>query len=872
MQIPPQITPMMRQYLESKAQYPDAVLMWRLGDFYEMFFDDAKTVSKALGLTLTARDCGLPERAPMCGVPHHAVENYLARLIKQGFKVAVCEQMEDPATAKGLVRREVTRVLTPGTVTETNMLDDSKNNYLAVLALFGEKAGLCFADVSTGAFACTLLQGMRLAGQIQSELGRIAPSELLLNSEAAGNPLIRNFANTRLSSMVHELPEVYFDPIISESALQGQFGDSACEGLINAPEAVCAAGACLRYLAETQRNELRNFGRLDVYGEASFMRLDASTLRNLELTETLRTREKRGSLLWVMDNCKTAMGKRTLRSWLEKPLLGIGAITRRHGAVGELVDAPAMREDLSFLLGGMQDMERLITRIVYNSANAQTLRALSQTAVQVPKILDTLIGCKSALLSELFDSLDPLEDISAMIERAICETPPFSVREGGMIREGFHRELDELRVLVTDSKGYLAGIAKQEQENTGINKLKVGYNRVFGYYLEVPNSQSGLVPPHYVRKQTLTNCERYITQELKELESKVLGAQERITRLEYELFDRIRQKTAAQIARVQKTARALADLDALCSFAQTATECHYCRPEVCADGAIHIESGRHPVIERMKGAAPFVPNDTVLDRESNCCIILTGPNMAGKSTYMRQVALICLLAQAGSFVPAERARLCVLDGIFTRIGASDDLAAGQSTFLVEMSEVANILSAATANSLLVLDEIGRGTSTYDGMSIARAVLEHCADKKKLGAKTLFATHYHELTSLEDEVAGVKNYNIAVKKRGDELTFLRKIMPGGADDSYGIEAAKLAGVPESVVRRAKLILAKLEDSGKAPPPKNIKAVQVDDGQMSFASEAHRAILRRLAALDVNTMTPFETMQTLFSFAREAKNCT
>ncbi|MCL2023209.1 MAG: DNA mismatch repair protein MutS [Oscillospiraceae bacterium] len=866
MQIPENITPMMRQYLEAKNQNPDAVLLWRLGDFYEMFFEDALTVSKALGITLTARDCGLDERAPMCGVPHHAIENYLARLIKQGFKVAICEQMEDAAAAKGLVRREVTRILTPGTVTDGSMLDDSKNNFLAVLALFGTKAGLCFADASTGAFSCTLLQGKGLVMQIQTELARIAPSELLLNSEAAGDNSIRAFATNNLNSMLQELPEVYFDHIIGESALQGHFEEEMCEKLLRLPEAVRAAGACLRYLNETQRNDLGNFSKLELYGEDSFMRLDASTLRNLELTETIRTREKRGSLLWVMDNCSTAMGKRTLRSWLEKPLLNLAAITRRHGAVAELAAATALCEDLRLLLGSMQDMERLITRVVYNSANSQILRALSATAMQVPKILDTLIGCKSTLLSEIFESLDTLEDMSSLIERAICDEPPFSIREGGMIRDGYHRELDELRRMVTDNKGFLAQIAASEQEKTGISKLKIGYNRVYGYYLEVPNSQREKIPSHYIRKQTLTNCERYITQELKELEARVLGAQERITRLELEIYEHIRKKTAAQVVRVQKTARALADLDALCSFATTAAQCNYCQPEMSAGGEIEIFEGRHPVVERMKGATPFVPNDTKLDKNDNRCVILTGPNMAGKSTFMRQTALICLLAQAGSFVPATRARLCVLDGIYTRIGASDDLAAGQSTFLVEMSEVANILGAATGNSLLVLDEIGRGTSTYDGMSIARAVLEHCADRKKLGAKTLFATHYHELTCLESEVEGVKNYNIAVKKRDDQLIFLRKIVPGGADDSYGIEAAKLAGVPESVVRRAKSVLKKLEEEdGRERTPEKERETTA---QVSFADESQNSLIRKLKKMDVNTVTPLEALRILFEITAEA----
>ncbi|MDR0883608.1 MAG: DNA mismatch repair protein MutS [Oscillospiraceae bacterium] len=868
--IPASITPMMRQYLEAKAQNPDAVLFWRLGDFYEMFFDDAVTVSRALGLTLTARDCGLPERAAMCGVPHHAIETYLARLIKQGFKVAVCEQMEDPAQAKGLVRREVTRILTPGTVIEGSMLDDGRNNFLAVLARFDDRAGLCFADVSTGAFSCCLLQGAHLGESIRAELARINPSELLLNEAAAADTALRSFANTRLQTMLQALPESYFDPIITQSALEGHFGQEALEPLLAAQESIRAAGACLRYLAETQRGELGHMRTLEFYGESAFMRLDAATLRNLELTETLRSREKRGSLLWVMDCCRTAMGKRTLRSWLEKPLLNIGTITRRHSAVEELVNAAAVREDLLLLLASMQDMERLITRIVYASANAQTLRALAVTAAVVPKILDTLIVCKSTLLAELFESLDPLEDVSALVERAISDEPPASTREGGMIRDGFHKELDELRALIADSKGYLAGIAQKEAEKTGIRKLKIGYNRVYGYYLEVPNSQKTLVPEHYIRKQTLTDKERYITQELKELESKVLGAQERITRIEFELFERVRTKTAAQVARVQKTARALAELDALCALAQTAAQANYVRPDMCTDGVLHIVGGRHPVVERMQGAAPFVPNDTDLNTDECRCMILTGPNMAGKSTYMRQVALICLLAQAGSFVPASSARLTVLDGIYTRIGASDDLSAGQSTFLVEMSEVAAILSAATPGSLLILDEIGRGTSTYDGMSIARAVLEHCADKKKLGAKTLFATHYHELTDLEDSIAGVKNYNIAVKKRGDELTFLRKIVPGGADDSYGIEAAKLAGVPESVVKRARVVLAQLERDANVGARHDVP-LPTDDTQISFAREAQSALLRQLARLDVNTLTPFEAMQTLFDAAQSARSC-
>ena len=864
-----ELTPMMKQYFQIKENYPDTILMFRLGDFYEMFFEDAKLVSAELELVLTGRDCGQEERAPMCGVPFHSADSYIARLVAKGYKVAICEQLEDPALAKGIVKRDVTRVLTPGTVIESTMLDEGKNNFLACICVVKDCVGLCFADISTGSVHATQFERKNSQRRIINELGRFAPSEIIINSAVLELSQVTDFVKTRLRSSCDLLDDSCFDLSKASGTLLKHFDISSLSqlSLENADGAVCAIGASMEYLKSVQKTELENIKSIDYYGESSFMRLDVSTLRNLEITETMRNREKKGSLLWVLDKTKTSMGKRMLRSWLEQPLLNIAKITKRHNAVAELVENPSMRDDIIEALTGCQDMERLITRIAYSTANARELRGLSSTLNRLPAIKNILSDSKSSLLSDLQNEILPLEDLADIIDRAIVEEPPFSVREGGMINDGFNEELDSLRDIVANGKGYIADIQLCEQERTGIKKLKIGYNRVFGYYIEVSNSFKELVPDDYIRKQTLTNCERFITQELKELESKVLGAQERIVRLEYEIFDSVRKKAAEKLFEIQKTASAVASVDVLCSYARVASENNYCNPVMNAGERISVADGRHPVVEKMIDF-PFVPNDTVLDCADDRCAIITGPNMAGKSTYMRQVALICLMAQAGSFVPALSAELCVVDGIFTRIGASDDLASGSSTFMVEMTEVADILKNASSNSLIIFDEIGRGTSTFDGMSIARAVLEFSADKRRLGAKTLFATHYHELTELENSVAGVKNYNIAVKKRGDDITFLRRIIKGCADGSYGIEVAKLAGVPNSVVERAKVVLKELEGEGLKVPVKVYN--DEPEMQMSFGSSNANDIVDKLKKIDVNTLTPIEAMSVLYDLTKQANN--
>ncbi len=866
-----ELTPMMKQYFQVKENYPDTILMFRLGDFYEMFFDDAKTVSAELDLVLTGRDCGQEERAPMCGVPFHSADSYIARLVAKGYKVAICEQLEDPALAKGIVKRDVTRVLTPGTVIESTMLDESKNNFLGCIFASKKFTGLCFADISTGSVHVTQFESKNSQKRVINELGRFMPSEIIINADVLKLTQVTDFVKSRLHSSCDILDDDCFDLSKASASIMKHFGVSSLSDLSlgEAESAVCALGASMDYLKSVQKTELENIKDINFYGESSFMRLDVSTLRNLELTETMRNREKRGSLLWVLDKTKTSMGKRMLRTWIEQPLLNMAKIIKRHAAVGELVDNPLVREDIIDLLTGCQDLERLITRIAYSTANARELKGLSSTLNRLPQIKECLSLCKSSMLSELESEILPLEEIASLIDDAIVEEPPFSVREGGMIKDGFNSEIDELRDIVNNGKGYIADIQLREQEKTGIKKLKIGYNRVFGYYIEVSNSFKELVPEEYIRKQTLANCERYITQELKELESKVLGAQERIVRLEYEVFDSVRKKTAEHLYEIQKTAAAVAATDVICSFSRVASENNFCCPTMNASDRINIINGRHPVVEKMIDF-PFVPNDTVLDCGDNRSAIITGPNMAGKSTYMRQVALICLMAQAGSFVPASSAELCILDGIFTRIGASDDLASGSSTFMVEMNEVADILKNATSKSLIIFDEIGRGTSTFDGMSIARAVLEYAADKKKLGAKTLFATHYHELTELENSVNGVKNYNIAVKKRGDDITFLRRIVSGCADGSYGIEVAKLAGVPSAVVERAKVVLAELENENGRPVMPAVINNDEPQMQLSFGNSNAESIVEKLKNIDVNTLTPIEAMGILYDLSRQANN--
>ena len=864
-----ELTPMMKQYFQIKENYPDTILMFRLGDFYEMFFEDAKKVSAELELVLTGRDCGQEERAPMCGVPFHSADSYIARLVAKGYKVAICEQLEDPALAKGIVKRDVTRVLTPGTVIESAMLDEGRNNFLACIFASKNSIGLCFADISTGSVHLTQFERKNSERKVINELGRFSPSEIIINSDALKLAQVTDFIKNKLRSSCDLLDDECFDLSKASATIMKHFNVSSLSALSleGADGAVSALGASMDYLRSVQKTELENIKDIDFYGFGSFMRLDVSTLRNLEITETMRNREKRGSLLWALDKTKTSMGKRMIRSWLEQPLLNIARITKRHNAVSELVENPLLRDDIIESLTGCQDIERLITRIAYSTANARELRGLSSTLERLPAIKNCLSGCKSSLLGELDAGILPLEELAETINNAIVDEPPFSVREGGMIKDGFNSELDDLRDIVNNGKGYIADIQIREQERTGIKKLKIGYNRVFGYFIEVSNSYKELVPEDYIRKQTLTNCERFITQELKELESKVLGAQERIVRLEYEIFDTVRKKAAEHLFEIQKTASAVASVDVLCSFARVASENNYCCPTMNAGDRVVITDGRHPVVEKMIDF-PFVPNDTVLDCGDNRCAIITGPNMAGKSTYMRQVALICLMAQAGSFVPALSAELCVVDGVFTRIGASDDLASGSSTFMVEMNEVADILKNATSHSLIIFDEIGRGTSTFDGMSIARAVLEYSADKRKLGAKTLFATHYHELTELENSVQGVKNYNIAVKKRGDDITFLRRIISGCADGSYGIEVAKLAGVPNSVVERAKVVLRELEGEGLRAPVVRAETTE-PEMQISFGSSNADEILEKLKNIDVNTLTPIEAMSTLYELTKQAK---
>ena len=868
------LSPMMEQYFQIKQNYPDTLLFFRLGDFYEMFFDDAKTASKELELVLTGRDCGQEERAPMCGVPFHSADSYIAKLVSRGYKVAICEQVEDPATAKGIVKRDVVRIVTPGTVIESNMLDESKNNYLASVFLTDKNCGLAFIDVSTGEVHLDRADSGDSVAHILNRLGCYNPSEVIINKYGASVKSIIAFIKNRLGVDYQIVSEGDYDIDFLKNLVHSHISDDNNKNEFeNNSSLLYAFGVALQYLRGVQKNELENISEVDFYNESSFLTLDLTARRNLELTETQLRREKKGSLLWVLDHTKTAMGKRLIRNWVEQPLINYSSIILRQNAVEELSANTILLDSLMGCMADMFDIERIMTRVVYGSANAKELRTLSRTIEQLSTIKANLSSVKSKMLSGIFDDIDLLEDVYDLINSSICDDPPLTVRDGGMIRDGYNEELDTLRDIVNNGKGYLSAVEQQEQEKTGIKKLKIGYNRVFGYYIEVTNSFKDLVPEHYIRKQTLANAERYITQELKELESKVLGAQERIVRLEFEIFSGIRSQIASQLERVRVTARAVANLDALCSLAYTAVNNNYTRPVVDTSDEIIIENGRHPVVELMLDGAPFVPNDTHLDCRGNRTAIITGPNMAGKSTYMRQVAVITLMAQIGSFVPASSAKIGIVDRIFTRVGASDDLSAGQSTFMLEMTEVADILKNATSKSLIVFDEIGRGTSTYDGMSIARAVLEYTADKKKIGAKTLFATHYHELTELEDIVDGVNNFNTSVKKRGDDITFLRRIVKGPADGSYGVEVAKLAGVPKAVVENAKKILATLESQAPVNMTQKVAVEEVredDDLQLSFTSSASDSIINKLKSIDVNTLTPIEAMTVLFELQKDAKN--
>ncbi|MBE6538957.1 MAG: DNA mismatch repair protein MutS, partial [Ruminococcaceae bacterium] len=856
---------------EIKKQYKDYLLFYRLGDFYEMFFDDAKVASRELDLTLTGRDCGEAERAPMCGVPFHSSESYIGKLIEKGYKVAICEQTEDPALAKGLVKREVVRVVTPGTLLETNLLSEARNNYLCTVYVCENECGISFADVSTAQVYATEFGGEDMLLHLKNEIGAYAPSEIIFNIGLSKVVSIENFLRERSNALISENQPHRFEYDDAVGAIEAQFGADALEKIRGKRALACAVGALLGYVKETQKGDISYIKELNVYGDGQFLEMDVNTRRNLELTETMRTKEKKGSLLWVLDKTKTAAGARMLRKWIESPLLSAKAIALRQSAVKEFFENFMLREETSVLLSDVLDLERLISKIVYGTANAKDLRAVANTLKVVPEIKKLLSACESPELLRIVKDIDELADVLGAIECSIVDDPPFSVRDGGMIRDGYNADVDYLRSVMSDGKGWIAKIEAEEREVTGIKTLKIGYNRVFGYYIEVTKSFLDMVPDRYIRKQTLTGCERYITQDLKDKESTILGAADKICSLEYDLFQQIRAFVADSSERIQKTAALLATIDVYMSLGAVAAHNKYVCPEVEDGDAIYIKDGRHPVVEQFVKDTYFVPNDVDLDCRQKRLMLITGPNMAGKSTYMRQVALITVMAQIGSFVPASDARIGIVDKVFTRVGASDDLASGQSTFMLEMNEVAYILKNATRRSLIVYDEIGRGTSTFDGMSIARAIAEY-TNSKKIGAKTLFATHYHELTTLEDEFEGIVNYNIAAKKRGDSITFLRKIVKGSTDDSYGIEVAKLAGLPNEVVKRAKEVLSSIEKN--APVFKSSEGAEqadepIDDTLISFDDLMREQAIEELKSVDLNTLSPYEAMQLLFELQRKLK---
>lgn len=860
------MTSMMQQYLDIKNQYKDFILFYRLGDFYEMFFDDAITASRELELTLTGRDCGEPERAPMCGVPFHSCEPYIGKLISKGYKVAICEQMEDPATAKGLVKREVIREITPGTVVESNLLTETKNNYLAAVCIKGRKAGICFADISTGEISATSIENEK--DKILNELGTYSPKEVIVSADKEDAGYIYDFAKTRLLALCEFGMDDIFDYPSASRVVSSQFGTDFLVKYENDETLICAMGAILEYILRTQKTDISYINNLTVYGEGQYLEMDLNTRRNLELCETMRAKEKRGSLFWVLDKTKTSMGARMLRNYVEHPLVDVKKITDRQSAVSELVGNFVLREEISHLLTNVLDLERLMTKVVYGTANGKDLRAVASTVSVIPDIKNLLFTAKSSELSTIRDEMDDLTDIYSAIDGMLVETPPFSIREGGMIKNGYSDDIDYLRGVMTDGKGWISKIEETEREQTGIKTLKIGYNRVFGYYIEVTKSLVSQVPDRYIRKQTLSNCERYITDELKNMEATVLGASDKVCTLEYDMFVSLRNKVADNLKRIQKSANMLARLDVYVSLAEVAMKNNYVCPEVDYSDVIDIKDGRHPVVEQFVKDSYFVPNDTYLNTTSNRLMLITGPNMAGKSTYMRQSALIVVMAQIGSFVPAREARIGVVDKLFTRVGASDDLASGQSTFMLEMSEVAYILANATKRSFIIYDEIGRGTSTFDGMSIAKAIAEYTASKK-IGAKTMFATHYHELTSLEGECDGVVNYNIAAKKRGEDIIFLRKIVKGPTDDSYGIEVAKLAGVPSEVVKRAKAVLAEMIKDGHVSAKNHTEQAEIPM-EMSFEDVGIYEAADRIKKTDINTLTPIEAMNFVFELKKLIDN--
>lgn len=871
---------MMQEYVKRKEQYKDCILLYRIGDFYEMFFDDAKTASKELELTLTGKDCGLPERAPMCGVPYHAIDNYINRLVKNGHKVAVCDQVEDPKKAKGLVKREITRIVTPGTNLDSGAVEEGRNNYLMSVVCVADRFGIAACDVATGEFLMTEVDSV---GKLYDEICKLEPSELICNEALLISGLNIDDLKGRLKILIEPLNDRYFEDEACRNTLKDHFHVQSMEGLgIDTFSCgICAAGALLSYLFETQKTDLSHISTIKPYHSEEYMVLGSATLRNLELTETLREKSKRGSLLWVLDRTKTAMGARTIREWIEQPLLEKDKILLRQDAVEALTRNEIDLSELREYLAPVYDLERLAMRLSYKSANPRDLIALKTSLSMLPPIKEMLGHFSCSLFDDWAGSLDTLADIHDLIEESIIDDPPLAMKDGGIIKDGYNAQVDEYRKAGTDGKKWLADLEAREQKKTGIHTLKVKYNRIFGYCIEVTNSFKDKVPPEYTRKQTLVGSERYTTPELKELEQKILGAEERLTSLEYEIYSGIRDKIGGELIRIQKAAAKIAQIDALASLAYVALHNRYVRPRIRTDGVIHIKNGRHPVVEKMIPNDGFVPNDTTLDNNRKRIAIITGPNMAGKSTYMRQVALIVLMAQIGSFVPADSAEIGIVDRIFTRVGASDDLASGQSTFMVEMTEVANILRNATSRSLLILDEIGRGTSTFDGLALAWAIVEYIADKKLIGAKTLFATHYHELTELEGKIDGVNNYCIAVREKGDSIVFLRKIVKGGADKSYGIQVARLAGVPEAVLARADQLAEQLSKAditegiesltGKQKKTKHVHIDDVDMEQMSFFDTvSDKDILDELNGLDIQTLTPIDALNELYKLQNKLKN--
>ncbi len=880
-----ELTPMMQKYMDTKAEYPGCILFYRLGDFYEMFFEDAVTVSRELELTLTGKSCGLEERAPMCGVPYHAVDGYLNRLVAKGYKVAICEQTEDPKQAKGLVRREVVRVVTPGTILDSQMMDESRNNYIMCIVYLADRYGVSVADVSTGDYFVTELPD---GGKLKDEIFKFTPSEIICNESFYMSGMDLDDLKDRLKIALYALDAWYFDDALCRKNLLEHFQVKTLDGLGlgDLDCGVISAGALLQYLLETQKNNLAHMTRITPYTTGKYMMLDSSTRRNLELCETLREKQKRGSLLWVLDKTRTAMGARTLRKYVEQPLIEQGEIERRLDAVAELKDAAISREEIREYLSPVYDLERLITKITYGTANPRDLTAFSGSLEMLPHVRYILEEMHSDLLCEVRENLDTLEDLCSLVKSAIAEEPPLAMKEGNIIRDGYNQEVDTLRRAKSEGKGWLARLEEEEREKTGIKNLKIKYNKVFGYYLEVTNSYKNMVPDYFTRKQTLANAERYITPELKDLEDTILGAEDKLYALEYELYCTVRDTIAGEVERIQRTAGAVAELDVFSTLALVAERNHYVRPQINGKGVIDIKDGRHPVVEQMIPDGSFICNDTFLNDKKQRISIITGPNMAGKSTYMRQTALIVLMAQIGSFVPAAKADIGLVDRIFTRVGASDDLASGQSTFMVEMTEVANILRNATAKSLLILDEIGRGTSTFDGLSIAWAVVEYISDARLLGAKTLFATHYHELTELEGKIEHVNNYCIAVKEKGDDIVFLRKIVKGGADKSYGIQVAKLAGVPDLVITRAKEIVEELSDGDitdrvseiavKCPqkPQKKVKSRKYDEVDLTqfslFDTVQDDDVLEELKNIDVGNLTPIDALNTIYRLQNKLKN--